>query len=219
MKPSDSRPADSPDSLLTLAGPAEAELKEKRSRFIARAWPVRDEADATERIRETARHFHDARHVCHGWRLGIEPKVVENRNDDGEPGGTAGEPILAAVRRLHLVDVVVVVVRYFGGVKLGTGGLQRAYGGAADLALAGAVVHPVLLGKEYQLSFGYPLQKTLRRQLTLTEGRIRNEQYGEAVDWRVWVPHSRAVAFIDGVRELTADQVKPVLVSPQTRLS
>ena len=208
----------SPDHLLTLAGPAEAELKEKRSRFIGLAWPIADAQEADLRIREAARRFHDARHVCHGGRLGVEPRVTENRNDDGEPGGTAGEPILAAIRRLDLVDVLVVVVRYFGGVKLGTGGLQRAYGGAADLALAGARIRRVLLGQEFELSFGYPLQKTLRRQLTLCGGRIRDEQYGAAVDWRVWLPHSQAAGFVDRVRELSAAQVVPRLVSEQTRL-
>ena len=92
-------PGDPPDSILTLAGPATAEFKERRSRFIALAWPAVSEEDANARIAEAARRYHDSRHVCHTWRLGIPPHTREGSNDAGEPSGTAGKPILAALRR------------------------------------------------------------------------------------------------------------------------
>lgn len=215
---SDSGPESPSDHLLTLAGPAEAELKEKRSRFLAFARPITDEADADAVIDEIARRYHDARHVCTGWRLGLPPHTAENRNDDGEPAGTAGEPILAAIRRLELVDVLVVVVRYFGGIKLGTGGLARAYGGAADEALAAAPIRRVLLGREFRLEFQYPQQKTIRRQVDLCGGRLLEETYAADVVWRVWLPHSACDRFLDSIRELTAGRVVPEPLTEQTRL-
>ena len=134
-----------PDSYFSLGSAASVETKVQRSRFIALACPARDEISARKFINDTRRQYHDSRHVCHGWRLGLGSEAAENRNDDGEPSGTAGEPILAAVRRSGLTDLVVVVVRYFGGIKLGTGGLSRAYGGAADQVLEAAPRREILL--------------------------------------------------------------------------
>lgn len=198
---------DPPDSFLTLADEATAEIKERRSRFIALAFPVGSEEAAALSIAETARRYHDSRHVCHAWRLGIAPDLREARNDAGEPSGTAGEPILQAIRRAELADVLVVVVRYFGGIKLGTGGLARAYGRAAAEALAVAPVKKVLLGREFALAFPYSLQKTIRHLLTLAEGRILDEQYADEAAWNIWVPHSRWRSFAASLVEATAGAV------------
>lgn len=218
MAPS-SVPSPADDLALTLAGPGEAELKEKRSRFLAFALPIADEADATARIDQIARRFHDARHVCTAWRLGLPPDTVENRNDDGEPGGTAGEPMLVAIRRRELVDVLVVVVRYFGGIKLGTGGLARAYGAAAEEALEAAPLRRVLLGREFGLDFAYAQQKTIRRLLDQCGGRLLEETYAVDVAWRIWLPHSVCDRFLESLREATAGQVQPRPLTDQTRLT
>lgn len=197
------------DYHLTLAGPARCEVKIKRSRFIGLAAPVKDEDAARTFIREQENHFHDARHVCYGWRLGCGTDLRENRSDAGEPSGTAGEPILAALRKVEVTDAVVVVIRYFGGIKLGTGGLSRAYGEAAETAVRLAETRVVLQGRIYVLDFPYPLRKTLEHLLRRAAGEIRGETYTEAVTWRVWVPNSRCAAFTDGVREATAGAVTP----------
>ena len=195
-----------PDSYDTLAGPGEAEIKVQRSRFLAVAAPAMDEDAARALVLELRRRHHDARHVCHGWRLGIGGEV-EARNDDGEPSGTAGEPILATIRGAGLSDAAVAVVRWFGGVKLGTGGLQRAYGDAAAAALAAAPRRTVLLGRRFHLDLDYARQKTVRHLLDAHDGRVEHEDYTDRVAWRIWLPHSRWEGFAAALREATADQL------------
>lgn len=193
-----------PDSYLTLAQPTSTEIKIQRSRFIAVAAPAGSAESAQQVIGAQARRYHDSRHVCHAWRLGTPPDLRENRHDDGEPSGTAGEPILVEIRKRELTQVVVVVVRYFGGIKLGTGGLARAYGQAAATALTAAALRTVRLGRHFALVFPYTLQKTLRHLVTQHDGEVVQEQYGADVSWRVWLPHSRCATFADAVTEATA---------------
>ena len=212
--PRTNSPAQPPDSYLTLGDAATAEIKIQRSRFIGVASPAADEQDARRFITEQAKRFHDSRHVCHGWCLGIPPERSENRNDDGEPSGTAGEPILTEIRKRDLSQVVVVVVRYFGGVKLGTGGLARAYGQAAAEALEAAPVHEVLEGRTFVVEFPYSRQKTLGHLLDRHAGKVLQEDYGAAVGWTIWLPHSRWQAFAAALTETTAGTVQ-ILESPQ----
>jgi uncharacterized YigZ family protein len=187
-------------------------VKIQRSRFIAHAFPADGESAALELMVDLRRRYHDARHVCSAWRLGPEPPYREKRNDDGEPGGTAGEPILAAIARSELTDVVVGVVRYFGGIKLGTGGLARAYGQAAEEALAAARTKVIRRGLEFRLSFPYAQQKNLGHLLDRCGGRIRAESYEQDVTWTIWLPHSTWVRFEAELREATAGSVvlKPI---------
>lgn len=196
-----------PESYLTLAAEGRGEVKVQRSRFLALAAPAAGEEEARAVIDAMARQYHDSRHVCHGWRLGHDPGTVENRNDAGEPGGTAGEPILAAIRKRGLVDVVTVVVRYFGGVKLGTGGLVRAYGDTAAQALAAAPRRTVLLGRRFDLDLDYARQKTVRHLLDAHGGHVTAENYSDRVLWRLWLPNSRWQAFAAALTEATADQL------------
>lgn len=202
-------PPDLPDKLLTLAARGTAEHRVQRSRFLAWAAPAADQEQARAVIAEAARLHHDARHVCWAWRLGHLRHPLENRNDAGEPSGSAGEPILAALRRADLVDCVGVVVRWFGGVKLGTGGLARAYGEAMEAALAAAARREILLGRRFTLRFPYPLQKTLLRQLEARGGRVIDEQWAQDVAWTVWLPHSRAAGYPAAVVEATSGAVTP----------
>jgi len=116
------------------AGPAEAEVRVRGSRFLALAVPVVEEAAAVAALDEIRRRHRGATHHCWAWRLGASGR--ERSSDDGEPAGTAGEPILRVVRGAGLSDVLVVVVRWFGGTKLGKGGLARAYAGACSEVVA-----------------------------------------------------------------------------------
>ena len=113
-----------------------------------------------------------------------------------------------ALRGAGLVDVLGIVVRYFGGIKLGTGGLARAYGQAVEEALQAAEIREVLLGREFRLDFPYPLQKTIRHHLTATDGRILEEEYEQDVAWKIWLPHSRWSEFQRRLTEATAGQVE-----------
>lgn len=133
------RPSPSPPRpYLTLAGPVEAEVEAKRSRFRCRLERV-DTEDAARAVVEAARREHwDARHHCSAFRIGPPPQVAQRSSDDGEPSGTAGAPILDALGGAGVSDVVAVVTRWFGGTLLGTGGLVRAYGDTTRAALAAA---------------------------------------------------------------------------------
>lgn len=125
------------DTYYTVAGPGEGKYTEKMSRFLAFARPVATADEARETVRKIQNEYHDARHVC--WAYMIGPARAEYQsNDNGEPSGSAGKPILGQINSLGLTDVVVAVVRYFGGIKLGTGGLAVAYKEAARLALEDA---------------------------------------------------------------------------------
>lgn len=197
------------DSYDILAGSGEAELRIQRSRFLALAAPAADEAMARIAITGVQRRHHDCRHVCHAWRLGVGPALVEGRADAGEPAGTAGEPILAAIRQAGVTDTVVVVARYFGGVKLGPGGLARAYGSAASEALAAAPRRTVRLGQEFVVVFPYARQGLLGRLLAQHDGHVVAEEFAQAVTWVVWVPLALAPTYVAAVTEATAGTVAP----------
>ena len=127
------------DTYRTLSAPSSARYTVKMSRFLAFAYPVASEEEAKALIRKVANNYHDARHVCWAYMLGHDRSRYQS-SDNGEPSGTAGKPILGQVNSLELTDVLVLVVRYFGGIKLGTGGLIDAYRTAARMALDEAPV-------------------------------------------------------------------------------
>lgn len=122
------------DSYVTLTALASARYTVKMSRFLSFAFPVTTEAEAKALVKKVGNDYHDARHVCWAYMLGYDRSRWQS-NDNGEPSGTAGKPILGQINSLGLTDVLVVVVRYFGGIKLGTGGLIEAYRTAARMAL------------------------------------------------------------------------------------
>lgn len=124
----------------TCASAGQAELREKGSRFLSFVEPCPDRPAAEHRIAEYRRRYHDATHLCWAWRLLCEPDPGEGSSDAGEPSGTAGVPMLGALRSGELWDVLGVVVRWFGGTKLGRGGLVRAYRSAMALAIGNAEV-------------------------------------------------------------------------------
>lgn len=187
---------DSPSiSYTTLAGIGETEIRVERSRFLATARPVADAAAARAAVTEAARVHHDARHVCWGCRLGRGGPPSESRSDDGEPAGTAGEPILGVLRHAEITDAAIVVVRWFGGVKLGTGGLGRAYRDAAAAALAAAPRLVVPLGRRWRLEFPYDLVGRIEHLLGNCGGRRDAAEFGAGVVWTVWLPAARGEEF------------------------
>ncbi len=141
------------DSYLTLAAPAEGTFTEKRSKFLAFAFPVKTAAEAKAHVDAIARKYYNARHVCWAYMLGWRREDFR-ANDNGEPSGTAGKPILGQINSRNLTDVVIIVVRYFGGIKLGTSGLIVAYREAAREALDAAEI--VELHVTERLTFTYP---------------------------------------------------------------
>ncbi len=141
------------DTYFTLAAPAEASLTEKRSRFLSFAIPVTTADEAREIVKRYSKEYFDARHVCWAYMLGSE-RLDFLSNDNGEPSGTAGKPILGQINSFNLTDLIIVVVRYFGGIKLGTPGLIAAYREAAKLAIeAGTIIE---CHKKETISFTFP---------------------------------------------------------------
>lgn len=153
------------DTYFSIAGPSEGIYKELGSKFLAFAWPVETEEEAKARIAAVRKEYFDARHHCFAWRLGLtgEPYRL---SDDGEPSSTAGRPIHGQLLSRELSDVLVVVVRYFGGVKLGVPGLIRAYKTATQDALDHAQVIEKVAGQHFTIRFGYlqmnDVMKTLK---------------------------------------------------------
>jgi uncharacterized YigZ family protein len=133
----------SPDERSVPARPGRGEVREKASRFLAFARPVSTSEESAAIVESLRREYHDATHVAFAWMIGTGDSAAERSSDAGEPSGTAGKPIAAAIASAQVSDVLVAVVRYFGGTKLGTGGLARAYREAAAKALNAAGVRTV----------------------------------------------------------------------------
>ena len=150
------------DTYKTIAAPAEGVYTEKRSKFIATALPVRTVADVKAYVESFQKKYYDARHVCYAYMLGHERKDFR-ANDNGEPSGTAGKPILGQINSNELTDILVVVVRYFGGIKLGTSGLIVAYRTAAAEALAAATVVEKTVDETVAVLFEYPFMNDVMR--------------------------------------------------------
>ena len=142
------------DTYFSIAGPSEGIYKELGSKFLAFAWPVETEEEAKDRIAAIRKEYFDARHHCFAWRLGLSGEPYRF-SDDGEPSSTAGRPIHGQLLSQELSDILVVVVRYFGGVKLGVPGLIRAYRTATQDALANATVIEKVAGEHFSIEFGY----------------------------------------------------------------
>ena len=142
------------DTYRTIASPSEAIFKEKMSKFLASAHPVTSAAEAKSVVASYQKKYFDARHVCWAYMLGAARTEFQS-NDNGEPSGTAGKPILGQINSFELTDVVIVVVRYFGGIKLGTSGLIAAYREAARLALGDATIEERHVMSEIKFTFPY----------------------------------------------------------------
>lgn len=144
------------DSYHTITAPATGEFKDRGSKFFGYAYPVRSEEEALQWLEALRKEHFKARHHCFAWRLGVEGSRFR-ANDDGEPGGTAGRPILGQIDAFGLTDVFIVVVRYFGGTLLGTSGLIHAYREAAAAALRNADITEKIIKDHFTLDFDYAL--------------------------------------------------------------
>lgn len=143
------------DSYKTICGLSEGYYTEKRSRFISYAIPVRRVEEVKEELDKYRKQYYDARHVCWAYMLGADRQTFRS-NDDGEPSSTAGKPILGQINSNELTDILIVVIRYFGGIELGTSGLIVAYRTAAAEAIAAAEVEERTVDEDITVAFEYP---------------------------------------------------------------
>ena len=166
------------DSFYTIEAPVVGEFKDRGSKFIAFAWPVLTESEALEHLERLRKEHFKANHHCFAWRFGTDGARFR-ANDDGEPGGTAGRPILGQIDAAGLTDVVVIVVRYFGGTLLGASGLINAYREAAADALRQAVVVQKIIQDYFILDFDYALMPDIMHALKKFEIEIIRQEFGE----------------------------------------
>lgn len=166
----------SEDTYKTIVAPSEGIYTEKRSKFIAMAFPVRTVDEIKVHLEACQKKYYDARHVCYAYMLGHERKDFRV-NDNGEPSGTAGKPILGQINSNELTDILIVVVRYFGGIKLGTSGLIQAYKAAAAEAIAAAEFVERTVDDVVSFLFEYPFMNDVMRVVKEMNPEIVQQAY------------------------------------------
>lgn len=164
------------DSYKTIKSKSEGTYSELRSKFLAFAHPVTTVDEAMALVEQYQKKYYDARHVCYAYMLGHE-RLVFRANDNGEPSGTAGKPILGQINSNELTDILIVVVRYFGGVKLGTSGLIQAYKAAAAEAIAAATIIEKTVDEGITIAFEYPLMNQVMRVVKEEEPAILSQTF------------------------------------------
>ncbi|MBO4802726.1 MAG: YigZ family protein [Bacteroidaceae bacterium] len=164
------------DIFKTIASQSEGQYTEKRSKFLAFAFPVSTVDEIKVILEEYQKKYYDARHVCYAYLLGHE-RLVFRANDNGEPSGTAGKPILGQINSNELTDILIIVVRYFGGVKLGTSGLIQAYKAAAAEAIAAATIIEKTVDEQVTVTYEYPLMNQVMRVVKEEEPSILSQSF------------------------------------------
>jgi uncharacterized YigZ family protein len=176
-----------PDSRLVPAGEGRSEIRERASLFLGFSLPASSEEEARAAIARLEKEFHDATHVCYAWRLGGSPRAA----DAGEPAGTAGKPILGSIDALGLDDVLVAVVRYFGGTKLGMAGLVRCYRQAAREALAASGRNVIFATDDFEVDASYAQVASVKRLVAPPDVVLLDESFGDRARFRLRVRRSR----------------------------
>jgi uncharacterized YigZ family protein len=164
------------DEFKTIKDKSEGTYSELRSKFLAFAHHVTTIDEAMALVEQYQKKYYDARHVCWAYMIGPEREIFRS-NDNGEPSGTAGKPILGQINSNELTDIIILVVRYFGGVKLGTSGLIVAYKTAAAEAIANAEIETRTVDEEYTFSFEYPLMNSIMKVARDMDARIISQSY------------------------------------------
>jgi uncharacterized YigZ family protein len=192
-------------SYLTVARPAEVEIEAKRSRFRCHVERVASEGEARAVVERIRKQHWDARHQCSAFVLGPDASL-QRSNDDGEPSGTAGAPMLEVLRGREVSDVVAVVTRWFGGVLLGAGGLVRAYGDAVRAGVDEAGVRRRVLMERYDVVSGHADAGRLESDLRARDVTVLGVDYAAAATLHVAVPAEDAAGFAAMVAELTGGE-------------
>ncbi|PAV31007.1 YigZ family protein [Virgibacillus profundi] len=177
----------------------------QKSRFIGYVKRVETEEEAQNFIRQIKKKHHDATHNCSAYIIG-ENDEIQKANDDGEPTGTAGVPMLEVLKKQNLKDTAVVVTRYFGGIKLGAGGLIRAYGSTTSRALQTTGIVKRQLMQGFSIIVDYPLLGKLENVIRNSEHILETINYLEKVEFVVYVKTGSELAFNDWIIDLTSDQ-------------
>lgn len=203
-------------SFLTINAPSTSEYKEKGSKFIGLAFPVSSEDEVKNKLTEVKKKYFDARHHCYAYVLGAD-KSKSRANDDGEPNHSAGDPILGQIRSRNLTNVLVIVVRYFGGTKLGVGGLITAYKTCAEAALNNAKVIEQQVKITISFTFGYEVTPTIMKLVKDFELTIVNQEFADTCSLQAEVLLSLKDALLERVRLLNATGTVFAATVPESR--
>lgn len=179
------------DTYKTITAPSQGIYKEKGSKFLAYAYPLRTEEEVKEHVQKLKKEYFDARHHCYAYRLGGKGEQYRT-NDDGEPSGTAGKPILGQLLSYELTDILVVVVRYFGGIKLGTSGLIYAYRTATADAIANAEIVERTIDELLNICFDYAVMNDVMRIIKEEQPDILSQQLDMACRMNLAIRKSKA---------------------------
>ena len=190
------------------------EFVEKKSRFIGRVWPVETEEEALEKIQEMKKQHYDATHNCWAYVIKDGPMRL---SDDGEPGGTAGNPMMQVLQRENLYNVVCVVTRYFGGILLGAGGLVRAYTKGAKIAIDAAGKSMKRVWSVLYVPCPYSYYERMKLEVEAFDGILRDTQFGAEVELEILIAQPKAQAFLDRVVDMTSGTVEGMEVAQEYR--
>jgi uncharacterized YigZ family protein len=199
---------ESNSDIYSIGRKTSAEIVIKGSKFIGNAAPIADRAGAEQFIQEISSYYRDATHNCFAYRTGVYPKTVFRFSDAGEPSGTAGRPILQAIESKKLTNIVIVVTRYFGGTKLGTGGLIRAYRAAAMAALEAATIVVTHILTSLELRFAYQHANTVHNYIDRFDASIQSTVYGAESIYQVEIASSDAENFTSALSEALSGQIE-----------
>ena len=202
------------DEYLVPSGYGEDEFIEKKSRFIGRVWCVETEEEALARIQEMKKQHYDASHNC--WAYVIRDGAMRF-SDDGEPGGTAGNPMMQVLQREELYNVVCVVTRYFGGVLLGAGGLVRAYTKGAKIAIDAAGKSIKRVWTVLYVPCPYTFYERVKLEVEAFGGIIRDTQFGADVELEILVAEGETEAFLERLTDMTAGTVEGMEIGKEYR--
>ena len=192
----------------------EDEFYEKKSHFIGRVWPVETEKEALEKIQQMKKQHYDATHNC--WAYIIRDGAVRF-SDDGEPGGTAGMPMLQVLQREGLQNIVCVVTRYFGGILLGAGGLVRAYTKGAKIAVDAAGKSIKRVWTVVYVPCPYPFYERVRLEVSAFGGIIRQTDFGAEVELELLFPQEKTNEFLERLTDLTSGTVEGMEIGQEYR--
>ena len=202
------------EEYLVPTGYGEDEFIEKKSRFIGRAWLVETEEEALEKIAAMKKQHYDATHNC--WAYVIKDGPMRF-SDDGEPGGTAGNPMMQVLQRENIYNVCCVVTRYFGGVLLGAGGLVRAYTKGAKIAIDAAGKSMKRVWTVLYVPCPYTYYERVKLEIEAFEGVLRDTQFGAEVELEILIAQDKAQSFIDRLTDMTAGTVEALQTGQEYR--
>lgn len=182
---------------LTIKNNIETEIVVKKSKFIANFIKVTSKEQAEEEIKKIRKKYFDARHNCISYRVLEEEKVVERFSDDGEPSGTAGGPMLNILQKNNLVNVLIVVTRYFGGILLGTGGLVRAYSDSLQKAIEESELFELIIGTQYEVELEYNYFEKFKYYCKNKDIQIKDTSYTEEIVCKIEMEEDKKDKFLE----------------------